>query len=563
MELLQQSDDVAGDIDLVPVQAVKGRFGEGVVIVMPSLAQAEKADRPLIAALIGRIERPPSELVTHRVHGPGQMMGDEESDQAAPEKSTPPVDEIRNDETEHCPERERAADEDRGAVLQQVLGISLRLATRLGAEHPANMRVEQALERAVRIPRLVGESVVLPVRRDPLQNGAFDSHGAESEQHEPDHRTTLEAAMRGKAMEADCDTEPGEQVQSNQQCNVHRHDLTLPELDNGEDGCEEGNDDGYQRDSPRQDSTVGKQVPHGFSSSATTRPATVALYIGIAEVDGRILPRRRTSQYIVWRARPVCGGAGSAPKSGWRIGLRWQRRVVRRRYGAAAVQVDAIEGTRRVAGRWHRPGLWRRNRWDRLGDGGAIGGRNRHAEGRIVAVLQAGIAVDARNSQVGEAQQLDRGSSDRRVDADSAVDAGGDAAAEHQQADPRPRYHLHVIRGVLAAGQHHVIVEASPVVPGEEEDGMIPLPTSDRGIDALPDRVVAERDIGGRMLVVRRIVPDHTEVGQVPALRVSNEGAGGDEVGAAAQVLIELQRVAAAAGVALPRQSVADGKRRQ
>src|SRR5579872_7529815 len=100
MELLQQSDDVAGDIDLVPVQAVKGRFGEGVVIVMPSLAQAEKADRPLIAALIGRIERPPSELVTHRVHGPGQMMGDEESDQAAPEKSTPPVDEIRNDETD-------------------------------------------------------------------------------------------------------------------------------------------------------------------------------------------------------------------------------------------------------------------------------------------------------------------------------------------------------------------------------------------------------------------------------------------------------------------------------
>ena len=87
----------------------------------------------------------------------------------------------REREAGQHPEHERAIDEAHDWVGEQVLGVALLVRQLLAAEDPAYVGMEQAAERAapaarvidvgaVRVPRLIGELVVLAMVGDPLDH---------------------------------------------------------------------------------------------------------------------------------------------------------------------------------------------------------------------------------------------------------------------------------------------------------------------------------------------------------------------------------------------------------
>jgi hypothetical protein len=60
-----------------------------------------------------------------------------------------------------------------------------------------------------------------------------------------------------------------------------------------------------------------------------------------------------------------------------------------------------------------------------------------------------------------------------------------------------------------------MVVESTPVVPGEHEYGVVPQSGSHDGRYRLPDLVLAQSDVGYRVLVERAVMPQHAEIGQL------------------------------------------------
>jgi hypothetical protein len=52
-QALKRPNDVAGEVNLPPVQAMKGGAREGMVIVMPALTKGQQSNHPFVAAPIG------------------------------------------------------------------------------------------------------------------------------------------------------------------------------------------------------------------------------------------------------------------------------------------------------------------------------------------------------------------------------------------------------------------------------------------------------------------------------------------------------------------------------
>src|SRR3954454_23900011 len=137
------------------------------------------------------------------------MMRNEDPHQTAPEDTAPAIDQVWDHKAKGDPEKERPIHEERDFIVHQVLGVTFRHATGV-THHPADMGVEEALEGTVGITGFVGQTVMLPVGRDPGEYLAFDRHRSQGQYHELDHRSALKAAMRGEAMKADGDAESGE-----------------------------------------------------------------------------------------------------------------------------------------------------------------------------------------------------------------------------------------------------------------------------------------------------------------------------------------------------------------
>src|SRR5690349_1466030 len=83
-QALQPPDEIARAIDLPPPEPMKGRAGEGMVIVMPTLSEAEQPHDPFIVAAIPGLKGPPAEGVADRIDAPGDVMGQEDPHQSAP-----------------------------------------------------------------------------------------------------------------------------------------------------------------------------------------------------------------------------------------------------------------------------------------------------------------------------------------------------------------------------------------------------------------------------------------------------------------------------------------------
>ena len=132
----------------------------------------------------------------------------------------------------------------------------------------------------------------------------------------------------------------------------------------------------------------------------------------------------------------------------------------------------------------------------------------------------------------------------------------GDGAAEHQQRHPRPVGELHPVGGVFEVRGGNVIVEAAPVVPGQQEHGGVPQAGGDDRGDGLPDGVVAEsrrrRGCSSSGLSCQII----DRAGSVASGGVGRDLVAAHDVRRPVKLLVERDRVAARAGIGLPGQAV-------
>src|SRR5690242_14045767 len=117
------------------------------------------------------------------------MMRQELSHQATPQEasqcSSPPPQGAAHGEWDrhghHHPEQMGATDEHNQTILQQMPTVLARVGVGLG-EDPAEMGVEEAVERAMGVAGAISQRMMLGVRCRPLDGVTLQGHRAEDEQ---------------------------------------------------------------------------------------------------------------------------------------------------------------------------------------------------------------------------------------------------------------------------------------------------------------------------------------------------------------------------------------------
>src|SRR5215813_9988798 len=210
---------------------------------------------------------------------------------------------------------------------------------------------------------------------------------------------------------------------------------------------------------------------------------------------------RKRRKALIGPAQPACASRG-APSRSLRLGgkLRRQRThhsVARggNRLVVVSHQVRHWIAVRPAPGPW-RNWLGRRVRRLRLDHRGTERRRLLPLERVIHAASERGCRVHTRHPELVEPEEVDDGLSEARVRMPLRLDALFHRATEHEERDARATENLKAawmdrIRHPLGVGSRDVVSVAAPVVPGEDEDGVGPIPRLHDRIDALPDEVVA------------------------------------------------------------------------
>src|SRR5215218_2495996 len=152
-ELLERADHRVGRVGLEAAQAVTGGGREGVVAVVPALAERHHRDEPVVAALVLDGERPAAVHVADRVDAPSRVVQQEHPHEARPHERGEAREQRAARQREAGHERDREAQQrpqrevlvhpaDRG-VLAQVRREALRGGA-LTLEQPAHMGVPEA-----------------------------------------------------------------------------------------------------------------------------------------------------------------------------------------------------------------------------------------------------------------------------------------------------------------------------------------------------------------------------------------------------------------------------------
>src|SRR5580698_8732109 len=215
-ELGEHPDEVEVGINLVPCQAVLGRNGMGVVVVVPAFAAGENGDPEAVAGIIAGFKTAAAPKVGGRVDQPGGMQAEGNAKEDAPKDHLDAAHDAVVDPGAEAHEDDSTGDEGKPVVLAHpdmeavageignVAGQSRCLGVHgLAEDHPANVSPPGAFFRSVRVAGMVAVLVMDAVYGNPEDRSALKrERGADGEQV-LDPLGSLEAAMREQAMVAD------------------------------------------------------------------------------------------------------------------------------------------------------------------------------------------------------------------------------------------------------------------------------------------------------------------------------------------------------------------------
>ena len=249
-QLFQSADDVGGGVDLPPVHAVIGRAREGVMVIVPPLTHRKETHEEVIPALVGRDELAATIGVADRINSPSDMMIQEHPDEATPDESIQAASEAAegesdkegDQETQKRPDHKGLADEDDQLVLEEGAGVARNIRAEI-IEDPADMGMEEALHRAVRIHVLIGVGMMLDVGGCPVQCRPLKGHRSADQEEATDPVWSLKPFVGEHSVIADSDSQGAEGVPHHQQDKVDPGDETPPEAVNGKSGGQKRNPD--------------------------------------------------------------------------------------------------------------------------------------------------------------------------------------------------------------------------------------------------------------------------------------------------------------------------------
>ena len=247
------------------------------MVVVPPLAEHEHRDDPVVAGLVAHLVVAPAPHVADRVHAEGRVLVEEDAHEPAPDQALdaagPAVERVadreRDPERRDDPEQVHAVDRPDQLVVVQILPVEPALLHPEVREHPADMRVDESLERLahpvtvprvrrVRVALLVGERVVLPVIGDPLGQRPLHGHAAEDREGRLDGSARLEGAVGEVAVEPDRDSECANDIHCDHDRDVDGMERDVPESPCRDEDPERRDDDRDQR--------------HDLADSARARP---------------------------------------------------------------------------------------------------------------------------------------------------------------------------------------------------------------------------------------------------------------------------------------------------
>ena len=220
-------EQVIGDVDFPPVEALARRARVVVVIVVPALAERDQREEPVVAARVAGLVALLAEHVRQRVDGVRAVRAQHRRHEEAPDQHLPAVGVQarrpllqRHAEEEHA-DGEQHRHDDVEAVEPAQLGevheiahaLQVRRETFLRQE-PAHVGAHEAvLDGRVRVLRLVRILVVIAMMRGPPDGPALHGRGAEhAEQELPDARG-LERLVREVAVVEAGDREHADEIQ--------------------------------------------------------------------------------------------------------------------------------------------------------------------------------------------------------------------------------------------------------------------------------------------------------------------------------------------------------------
>ena len=227
-------------VELPPAHPVGGGGREGMVVVVPRLAEGQHRQPREVARLVVGVEAPAPEEVAQRVDREGHVVQDEQPHGAAPQQAgqrggerpaDQPAQAERGAEAADGPVEEGAIDEAHDRIGDQVRRVALAGAALGVQEEPAHVRVGQAAQRAapahavidvraVRIAGLVGEGVVLAMVGHPGDDRPLDRRRAAHGEDAAQPALGGEGAVGEEAMEADRHAQSGEDVEDREDRDV-------------------------------------------------------------------------------------------------------------------------------------------------------------------------------------------------------------------------------------------------------------------------------------------------------------------------------------------------------
>src|SRR5947208_5431003 len=126
-----------------------------MMIVVPALAETQKRYKPLVAALVSRLELALAKNVADGIGAKGDMMHQENSYQASPKESRPPTNHEREHEREHYPEHVSTIDQDDDRILQEMTAVDARIGYTV-FEEPTYMCMKKTFKRTMWITLAIG-----------------------------------------------------------------------------------------------------------------------------------------------------------------------------------------------------------------------------------------------------------------------------------------------------------------------------------------------------------------------------------------------------------------------
>ncbi len=147
-------DDDPAAVELPPSKAMSSGSGKGVMIVVPAFAECQNADNRIVPAVIMAVIGLRTPDVAYRIHAPGDMMLEEDSDESAPEEagqcSEPAAAENaaqnrRDEQAQENPERKQLADDLKITIGLEIRNIAL-LIRLFDAKQPTEMGVDESTQ---------------------------------------------------------------------------------------------------------------------------------------------------------------------------------------------------------------------------------------------------------------------------------------------------------------------------------------------------------------------------------------------------------------------------------